>query len=72
MMMTCIFHRYNYFVNKRVEGSVPPQILPKILRPVLCEHIVHVLFFQLAFVSNAKQRIEPPDGDILRIVSFGV
>lgn len=45
---------------------LPVQILSQPLRPVLREHVVQVLFLQPAFVSNAEQRIEPPDGRTIR------
>lgn len=41
--------------------ALPLQVLTKSLRPVLRQHFVHVIFLQPAFVSNAEQRIEPPE-----------
>jgi len=36
-----------------------------VLGPVLGEHVVHVIFFQLALVPGAKQRVEPPEGETI-------
>lgn len=51
--------------------SLPLQILSQCLRPVLREHFVQVVFLQLALVSGAKQRIEPPEEETVRGVGRG-
>lgn len=42
---------------------IPLQLLSQPLRPVLCQHFVHVIFLQPALVSSAEQRVEPPVGE---------
>lgn len=50
------------YINGPDVISVPLQLLSQHLRPVLREHFVHVFFLQPAFVADAEQRVQPPEG----------
>lgn len=49
----------------RCKVSLPLQVLSQFLRPVLCKHLVHIIFLQPTFVPRPEQRIQPPEGKII-------
>lgn len=44
-----------------LQASIPIQLHPQSLGPVLRENFVHVIFLQTAFMTNAEQGIQPTD-----------